>query len=85
MQLNDDIAFQRAILASPADTTLKLVYADWLQERDDPRAEFLRLQVELHTTITTTAAINAAGWFLRMGNQLDAEWVALIRKSFAKS
>jgi uncharacterized protein (TIGR02996 family) len=85
MQYDDDIAFQRAILANPADATLKLVYADWLQERDDPRAEFVRLQVELHTTRTTTAAVNAAGWFLRMGSRLDADWVALIRKSFAKS
>jgi len=25
---NDDIAFQRAILENPSDTTLKLVYAD---------------------------------------------------------
>jgi uncharacterized protein (TIGR02996 family) len=46
MQPNDDIAFQRAILANPADATLKLVYADWLQERDDPRAEYVRAQVE---------------------------------------
>jgi uncharacterized protein (TIGR02996 family) len=43
----DDIAFQRAILANPADTTLKLVYADWLQDRADPRAEYVRAQIEL--------------------------------------
>ena len=85
MHYDDDIAFQRAILANPADTTLKLVYADWLQERDDPRAEFVRLQVELHTTRSTAAAVNAAAWFLRMGNQLDPDWVALIRKSFTRS
>jgi uncharacterized protein (TIGR02996 family) len=42
---DDDAAFQRAILANPADTTLKFVYADWRQERDDLRAEFVRLQV----------------------------------------
>jgi uncharacterized protein (TIGR02996 family) len=46
MHYDDDIAFQRAILANPADTTLKLVYADWLQDRADPRAEFVRAQVE---------------------------------------
>ena len=43
----EDIAFQRAILANPADTTLKLVYADWLQDRADTRAEYVRLQLEL--------------------------------------
>ena len=52
MHYDDDTAFQRAIRANPADTTLKLVYADWLQEHDDLRAEFVRLQVELHTTRT---------------------------------
>jgi uncharacterized protein (TIGR02996 family) len=46
MQYEDDIAFQRAILANPADTTLKLVYADWLQDRADPRADYVRAQVE---------------------------------------
>lgn len=85
MQYEDDIAFQRAILANPTDMTLKLVYADWLQERDDPRAEFVRLQVELYTTRTTTAAVEAAAWFLLTGNRLDPDWVAFMRKSFGKS
>jgi uncharacterized protein (TIGR02996 family) len=49
MQYEDDIAFQRAILANPSDTTLKLVYADWLQDRSDPRAEYVRLQIEIAT------------------------------------
>ena len=60
MQYDDDIAFQRAILANPADTTLKLVYADWLQDRGDPRAEYVRLQVQLHTQVNTAAAVEAA-------------------------
>jgi uncharacterized protein (TIGR02996 family) len=85
MQHDDDTAFQSAILVDPADTTLKLVYADWLQEHDDPRAEFVRLQVELHTTRSVSAAVDAAAWFMRMGGQLDADWVAFMRKSFAKS
>jgi uncharacterized protein (TIGR02996 family) len=85
MQYEDDIAFQRAILASPSDTTLKLVYADWLQERDDPRAEFVRLQVQLYATGSVESAVEAAAWFLQMGNRLDPDWVAFIRISFRKS
>lgn len=54
----DDIAFQRAILANLADTTLKLVYADWLQDRDDPRAEYVRLRVQLHTLKNTESAVD---------------------------
>jgi uncharacterized protein (TIGR02996 family) len=38
--------FLRTICASPEDDTVRLVYADWLDEHGDPeRAEFIRLQV----------------------------------------
>jgi uncharacterized protein (TIGR02996 family) len=79
MQYDDDIAFQRAILANPADTTLKLVYADWLQDRADPRAEYVRIQVRLHTMVNPESAVDAAAWFIQMGDQLDPGWVAFMR------
>jgi uncharacterized protein (TIGR02996 family) len=37
----------QAMLEAPDDTSAKLVYADWLEEHGDPRAEFLRAQAEL--------------------------------------
>jgi uncharacterized protein (TIGR02996 family) len=37
-----DEAFLSAILASPEDDTPRLIYADWLEERGDRRAELLR-------------------------------------------
>jgi uncharacterized protein (TIGR02996 family) len=44
---DDDRAFIRAILTSPAEVSGWLVYADWLDDNDAPEpAEFLRLQVE---------------------------------------
>jgi uncharacterized protein (TIGR02996 family) len=43
----DEDVFLRAISAAPDDITVRLVYADWLEERGDPRAEFIRLQVRL--------------------------------------
>ncbi|OWK36734.1 TIGR02996 domain-containing protein [Fimbriiglobus ruber] len=43
----DEEAFLRAIGAAPDDHTVRLVYADWLEERADPRAELVRLQVRL--------------------------------------
>ena len=46
-----EIAFRRAIVAEPHDDVPRMVYADWLQERDTPedeaRAEFIRVQVRL--------------------------------------
>lgn len=40
MTTEDD--FQRALDANPEDWQTRLVFADWLQERDDPRAEGYR-------------------------------------------
>jgi uncharacterized protein (TIGR02996 family) len=43
----DDRAFLRGIMSNPAELTAWLVYADWLDEHDDPaRAEFIRVQCE---------------------------------------
>jgi uncharacterized protein (TIGR02996 family) len=37
----------RAVVQHPFDQTYRLVYADWLEEHGDARAEYLRLQAEL--------------------------------------
>ena len=40
--------FLRAIAADPADDTVRLAFADWLDEHGDPdRAEFIRVQIQL--------------------------------------
>jgi uncharacterized protein (TIGR02996 family) len=38
--------FLRSIIAAPKDDNVRLVYADWLQEKNDPRGEFIRCQVQ---------------------------------------
>jgi uncharacterized protein (TIGR02996 family) len=40
-------AFRQAIIADPTDDSPRLIYADWLEERGDPRGEFLRAQTAL--------------------------------------
>jgi uncharacterized protein (TIGR02996 family) len=40
----DDSQFLAAIAADPRDAALRQVYADWLEERGDPRGEFIRLE-----------------------------------------
>jgi uncharacterized protein (TIGR02996 family) len=45
--MHDEAALFQAILAQPDDEGLRLVYADWLEERGDPRAEFIRVQCAL--------------------------------------
>jgi uncharacterized protein (TIGR02996 family) len=39
-----------AVYESPDDVSLRLVYADWLQERGDPRGEFIVTQVRTPRT-----------------------------------
>jgi uncharacterized protein (TIGR02996 family) len=41
-----EMAFLHAIQANLDDPTPKLVYADWLEEREDPRGQLLRTEVE---------------------------------------
>jgi uncharacterized protein (TIGR02996 family) len=43
----DHTAFLAAIIADPDDDSPRLVYADWLEERGDPRGAFIRLQCAL--------------------------------------
>src|SRR4051794_32448909 len=34
--MNEETAFIRGLIADPGDRALRLVYADWLEERGDP-------------------------------------------------
>jgi uncharacterized protein (TIGR02996 family) len=44
----DEQAFLDAVIAAPDDDAPRLIYADWLDEHNQPeRAEFIRLQCEL--------------------------------------
>src|SRR5262245_9090295 len=42
-----EAAFLERVCADPEDDGPRLVFADWLDERDDPRGEFIRVQVAL--------------------------------------
>jgi uncharacterized protein (TIGR02996 family) len=39
--------FLAAVLEAPEDEAPRLVYADWLQQRNDPRGEFIAVQCEI--------------------------------------
>src|SRR5262245_44027607 len=38
--------FLQAIIENPEDDDVGLIFADWLDEHNDPRGEFIRIQVE---------------------------------------
>src|SRR5438874_9645340 len=74
--MHEDFHFLRAIFRQP-DDGLRLIYADWLEERGEPRAEFLRLEVELHR-LEEGAKDRKAALQKEMRNlqpKLDGSWV----------
>jgi uncharacterized protein (TIGR02996 family) len=79
--MTSDEEFIRAILAHPEDAALRLVYADWLEEHGDPRAEFLRLEDVLAEAVDKDAEywrVWARAKELR--STLDAQWLALFER-----
>jgi uncharacterized protein (TIGR02996 family) len=71
-------AFLESIRAAPTDNTHRLVYADWLEERGDGRADYLRL---LCDWLASHPAIdrNLIERERELRKSLDRGWLARIR------
>lgn len=67
---NDEYHWLAAVTANLADDTTKLVYADWLEEREDNRSNFLRSFVAASQTMNHSQFPDAKG--------LPEEWLELI-------
>lgn len=62
-----------AVRSDPGDLQAIQVYADWLEERGDPRGEYLRLGTQL-------TAIPAR--LVELGNQIDPVWLRAVHGRF---
>jgi uncharacterized protein (TIGR02996 family) len=74
-----DEAFLKAITSTPSDDAPRLIYADWLDERNDPRAPLLRVHVMLRALPPdhpNRAALEQELSILRKG--LDTRWLAIV-------
>ncbi len=72
--MSDEAAFLAALKANPAEDTTRLVYADWLDEHDQPqRAEYLRLVVA-YTLHEGDLAKMGEKRLLRVAKGLPSEW-----------
>jgi len=49
--MQDETAFLEAMQEHPEDISLRLVFADWLEERGDPRGELVRLLHKLTQSV----------------------------------
>lgn len=78
---DEDLAFVRAVVATPADVAPRLIYADWLDERGDVRAEYLRSDVGL-----STESRESPGWAERykrlkqLRRGLNNVWVVAVSR-----
>jgi uncharacterized protein (TIGR02996 family) len=74
----EDKAFLRAILDNPADTTARLVYADWLDDRSDPRGTYLRVEMDLRAQADPNCdrAVALREWLVSLKRDIDPFWLA---------
>src|SRR5262245_26914913 len=78
--MSEDL-FIDAVLAEPGAHAPRLLYADWLEERGDPRAEFLRLDCQLLNTPPEDEHFSLLRSRLQeLSGALDPDWVALLRR-----
>jgi uncharacterized protein (TIGR02996 family) len=84
--MTHDDAFLQAILESPDDDTPRLVYADWLDEHDDPtRAEFIRLQCRIEdTSLDDPSLPDLLGRACRLHIEHANEWLGELRRSLVR-
>jgi uncharacterized protein (TIGR02996 family) len=93
--MTEDAAFIRAIREYPDDETTRLVYTDWLDDRSDPRAEYLRAEAAwvalqssdeqyrpLYRRVSQLAAALDEDWFAevsRIGHLVRCVWEPVSR------
>jgi uncharacterized protein (TIGR02996 family) len=75
--VTDDEAFIRAVVAAPGDEAPRLVYADWLDERGDPRGAYLRAELEW---ARERARERSAGDVIGLANALDSLWISRLSR-----
>ena len=82
--MQDEADFLRAALAAPQDDNLRLVYADWLDEQDDPsapsKAEFLRLLSQPPGKPKSKPEIARQARLKELAATLDTNWAAAVSK-----
>src|SRR4051794_17332589 len=69
--------FLRALLTDPDDHATRQAYADWLEERGDPRGELLRIHSVLARGVAGEAYVTIEARFRALRSAADPLWVRL--------
>ena len=73
-------AFIRAIVDNPGDDATRLVYADWLDDRDDPRGPYLRAEFEWVKLCRARKRWEKNAELSELAGKLDPVWVARVSR-----
>src|SRR5262245_50305356 len=76
----EESGFLRAITEQPGDDTNRLVYADWLEERSDPRADFLRAECRLAAVKSDDHRLLLLAPLLRLARGCDRSWLQVVSR-----
>src|SRR5947207_533207 len=71
--MNTENDLLQAFRANPQDAAARQAYIEWLEQRRDPRGEFLRLQGEV-SRLTTRLR--------ELAQQIDPDWLAEVGRSY---
>jgi uncharacterized protein (TIGR02996 family) len=78
--MNEEEAFIRAIVDGPGDDLPRLVYADWLDDRADPRGAYLRAEMEWAKPWRGGECPADSLQLGELAAKLDLEWVARVSR-----
>jgi len=80
----EDDSFVQAIVESPFDESLRLQYAKWLEERGDPRAEYLHIEATFRALPQDAPEVRAGytRW-PELRKTLDPRWLLMMDRRVA--
>src|SRR5436309_2054552 len=78
--MTEDEAFIRAVVDGPGDDTPRLVYADWLDDRADPRGTYLRAEAEWAKPWRSGERPADSPELRELARGLDPVWVARVSR-----
>ncbi len=79
--MHNDESFLRSIADNPADDSTRLLYAKWLEERGDSRANFLRVQHAFGKHLPKTSEYrDLCKKEQDLVRELDPSWVQRVRR-----
>jgi uncharacterized protein (TIGR02996 family) len=81
--MHDEAGFLTAIQQTPADDTARLVFADWLDEQDDPiskrKAAFIRLELQMATSREKGSnRIRQRKQLQQLASTIEPAWLAVV-------